>query len=324
MKILFITHFFHPHIGGIEKHVLNLSLELIIKGHQVTIITKKHSPELKTIQTYKKIKIIRISYPNIKYIGLLSIWLQLLIFHFKLLISTNVLHIHDVFIWYLPFRFLSWNKKVFTTFHGWQGQYPIPKKQVTHRLIAQFLSTKTIAVGEYQKKYFKINPNKIIYGAVTLPTKKYKKLKKTIVYVGRLDKDTPLPILLPKLKKLKDFTINFHGNGELAGECAKIGKVHGFSDPTSSLKKSEICIASGYLSILESFAYRCTTITSHNNQLKKDYYQNTPFNKFLTNKIQKLSSKTISSAYQYAKSQSWKKLANTYEKLWYTSSIGGK
>lgn len=39
MKILQVSPFYHPHIGGIEKHVWELSNKLVKAGHQVTVYT---------------------------------------------------------------------------------------------------------------------------------------------------------------------------------------------------------------------------------------------------------------------------------------------
>src|SRR6185437_7141982 len=48
MKILIVTHYFNPHIGGIEIVALNEAKELIKKGHQVTIVTSKLSGDQET------------------------------------------------------------------------------------------------------------------------------------------------------------------------------------------------------------------------------------------------------------------------------------
>lgn len=50
MKIFQITTFFHPVYGGVEDHVLNLSKELISKGHEVEVLTSdsnKDGPRIK-------------------------------------------------------------------------------------------------------------------------------------------------------------------------------------------------------------------------------------------------------------------------------------
>ncbi len=64
MKIKFITPFFYPVEGGMEKHVLYLSEELIKLGHKIEVITSNLSREgklEKTDEIYKKIKIKRLS-----------------------------------------------------------------------------------------------------------------------------------------------------------------------------------------------------------------------------------------------------------------------
>lgn len=39
MKILQVSPYFHPHIGGVETHVFELSKKLIEKGHSLTVLT---------------------------------------------------------------------------------------------------------------------------------------------------------------------------------------------------------------------------------------------------------------------------------------------
>jgi glycosyltransferase involved in cell wall biosynthesis len=41
MKIVQVTPYFHPHIGGVESHVLGLSRELVDRGHEVHVLTAK-------------------------------------------------------------------------------------------------------------------------------------------------------------------------------------------------------------------------------------------------------------------------------------------
>ena len=45
MKILIVTHYFEPHIGGIEIVAYNQAKELVKKGHEVTIVTSKLNRE---------------------------------------------------------------------------------------------------------------------------------------------------------------------------------------------------------------------------------------------------------------------------------------
>lgn len=41
MKIVQLTPYFYPHLGGVESHVLELSKQLIKKGHEVLVVTTK-------------------------------------------------------------------------------------------------------------------------------------------------------------------------------------------------------------------------------------------------------------------------------------------
>lgn len=309
MKIIFISHFFYPHIGGVEKHILNLSKELVKKGHQITVITQKHEKKLKDKEIIEGIKIIRITYPKIKFLGLLIIWLKLL----KLLpdfIKADIIHIHDVFIWYLPLRFILFLKPVFTTFHGWEGKYPIPLKNILYKKIASFLSKKTICVGKYIEKYYKIKTDKIIYGASSgKMILKAKKQKNLIIFLGRLEKDTGILEFFKFLKKNKGkYKVVFLGDGSLSKQAENYGKVKGFvKDPKKYLSKAEYCAPAGYLSAIEGLERGCKLLLFYHNKLKKDYWQLSPFYK-IKNEPEK--------AKRFLLQNTWKKLAKIYLDLW--------
>ena len=147
MKILFLTRRAWPEIGGVEKHVREVSLELQKKGHQVKVVSEKD-----------------INYPHIKLIGLFAIWVWLFK-NRKLIEDSDVIHVHDIFVWYLPFRFLYIQKPVYTTFHGWEGVWPIPLMNIFQKWLAAKLSMGTIAVGDYIEKYYGVKASRITYGA---------------------------------------------------------------------------------------------------------------------------------------------------------------
>jgi D-inositol-3-phosphate glycosyltransferase len=59
MKILIITHYFHPHIGGIEIVAYNQAKELVKQGHEVTIVSSRINDEANK-EIIKGINIIRV------------------------------------------------------------------------------------------------------------------------------------------------------------------------------------------------------------------------------------------------------------------------
>ena len=43
-RIVQVSPWFYPHLGGVESHVMSLSRELAARGHEVTVVTARHTP----------------------------------------------------------------------------------------------------------------------------------------------------------------------------------------------------------------------------------------------------------------------------------------
>jgi glycosyltransferase involved in cell wall biosynthesis len=282
MKIVFISKYVLPHVGGVEKHIDKVSQHLKDLGHSVTFIS---SAEIK--------------YPQIKILGLLYIWYWF-VKNRNIILQHDVVHVHDVFIWYLPLRILYPKIKVYTTFHGWEGKYPIPIINILQKRLAWKLSTGSISVGEYINKWYGVKPDQVIYGAVDKINKnRFKKIPKSIAYVGRLQEDTGLLKCLVWFSRLDyGYKIIFVGDGPLGIECQKYGQVVGFSDPSPYLKKAETCVAGGYLSYLEAKNNGCKIVTFADNPLKVDCWNN------------------IKAAFKSKNLTTWKEISQIYLKLW--------
>lgn len=319
MKTLIITESYLPHLGGVEKHIAAILPYLKKAGLEVKIINKKE-----LLKNQKEIK----------YFTLLKIWY--LIFKKRSLIKeAEIVFIHDVFIYYLPFKLLFPKKKVICTFHGFEKSYPIPPKNIFYKKLAQKLSAQTISIGQYINKYYflKEKNNHISYGGVELPKKEIKlkdKDRNSFLFVGRLEKDTGLSIFIDFLdiliaKKI-NFSVKFCGAGPLEKQCQKYGQTLGAVEVHQYLKKSESCFAGGYLSILEAMAYKNFPLAAYNNPLKKDYLLGSPFassiacadngqdlyQKFLSLKKQK---DILEKNNELAKNHSFAKLAKLYIEL---------
>ncbi len=243
MKILFLAHHKWPHVGGVEKHCERVSNSLQRLGHKVKIISEED-----------------IKYPHIKFLGLIYVWFWLFK-NRKLIIESDIIHCHDVFIWYLPFRFIYPNKKVYTTFHGWEGVYPISFKNIIFKRLASKLSTRTIAVGKYIEKYYGIKADKTIYGAVqplAISHLPLVKRKRTIVFLGRQDRDTGY--------------FEFQEWLKIADRKLEVKYVINDPSPEKYLKTAEYCVPAGYLSYIEALKYGCKIKIFPNNPLKKDYW----------------------------------------------------
>jgi glycosyltransferase involved in cell wall biosynthesis len=354
MRIVFLTRRFYPLIGGVEKHVLEISKCLVALGHEVIVISEElkspneqnyHSKIMsaKTVDVLNKIKIHRIAVGGDDWFKKFRIWLSLWKLRHTLL-SADIIHCHDVFFWYLPFRLLYPTKRVYTTFHGYEMVYPIPKRYIVARKFFEALSAGTIQVGDL-RKWYHTHPNKIIYGAVNniknavdkqQPIKRRNEV--SIIFLGRLDTDNGIAIYLQALKLLQQQKCNFSfaafGEGVFRSSIRQMGTVHGFVENVpAAINSADIVFASSYLSILESLALRKYVIAAYVDEFKRDVLTNTPFGKwicvsnsptaiaqhihrFVTQKNHFLSSRLA--AQRWVRTQTWEKLTQTYLALWRT------
>ncbi len=352
MKILFFTRRFYPDIGGVEKHVLEISKRLASQGHTITIITQsQNSNESKGL--FRNIKIIRIPKYG-KQNEKLFIW-KWLWKNRDLLKNADLIHCHDVFFWYFPFRFLFPQKPVFITFHGYES-YPIKKKAIIVRKISEALSVGNICIGDFIKKWYYTKPTFVSYGAVdsakfnpstslrarvqssSIRQAQDKKLdkKESAVFLGRLHEHTGIKIYVKAYelikKKYPKFELLVVGDGKYKQIIEQKVKVIGFqNNPEKYFRDYHFAFVSGYLSILEAFAAKRLVVAVYDNPLKEDYLKLTPYAKFMiivkqpeeiAEKIDavlhdsKQEKKMIEGAYNFVKNQTWEKLTTTYITLW--------
>ncbi|MBI4999691.1 glycosyltransferase, partial [Candidatus Gottesmanbacteria bacterium] len=171
MRILFLTRLFYPHIGGVEKHVIEISKRLVNLGHEVVVVSESSTSEEsrpnsstsgesfghpRGVFTAYKIPIGK----NEKF-KKFQIWWWFWK-NRKLIRQADIVHAHDVGFWYFPFRFLYPRKPFFITFHGYE-QYPPSKKAILIRKISEKLVLGNICVGDYIPKWYGTKANFITY-----------------------------------------------------------------------------------------------------------------------------------------------------------------
>lgn len=354
MTIVFLARRFYPQVGGVEKHVLEIGKRLVKKGHKVVVITELekntngqdyHSDSKSDRLTGKVegIEIFRINPGSNNWFKKFRIWKELWRVR-KLIINADIVHCHDVFFWYLPFRFFYPSKRVFTTFHGYEGN-KIPKfKAILMHKLAEKLSKGNICVGEVLVKWYGTKPTFVTYGAVDKALinqgSKFLKANKDIIFIGRLEYETGILEYLKALKALKDKQINLQldvfGNGALEAEARQYARENdlkvnfkGFVlNVTDFIKDYKYVFVSRYLGILEAMALQKPIFAQYNNDIKKDYLQMTPFAKYisitddpaiianaLASYIEKKNLE-VSRAYLWVKNETWEKMVNLYLRLW--------
>ncbi len=336
MTILFFTRLFSPHIGGVEKHVLELSKRLVADGHTVIVVTENQDWQEKEI--VQGIQVYRMNVGKEGKLKKFRVW-SWMFKHQDLIKKADIIHCHDVFFWYLPFRFLFLTKPVYTTFHGYEPGKAISTKAVDMRKISEILSWGNICIGQYIAIWYGTKPTYIMYGAAN-PIKDTPKAPASknlqILFVGRLEKDTDVPLYLNTLQLLSEKNIVYDfsalGDGSLRKDAEQYGKVYGFVENiTDQLITTNFVFASSYLAILEAFAAKKLVFAAYDTALKRDYLEETPFNDFMitshtakdiaekiiyyknnpTEALQK-----INNAYEWVSTQTWDTVKNTYYELW--------
>ena len=347
MTILFFSRLFYPHIGGVEKHVLELSKQLIKKGHKIIVVTENHGWKEKEI--VEGIEVFRIPVGKNEKQKKFVIW-SWLMKNKRIIEQADIIHCHDVFFWYLPFRFAFPNKKVFVTFHGYEGNTIPGKKEIAMHKIAEKLSNGNICIGEFLTKWYHTTATAISYGAVAVLEKNVEKSPSKIpfhfLYIGRLEEEAGILSYIQALGILKQKGIvpklTVLGDGsqrkqaEMLAKKLKINVVFtGFiKNVNEYLPYCDFVFVSRYLGILEAFAQKKLVFATYNNAIKKDYLTMTPFAKWMyiaenetelamqiSDELNHNHSKQIyvNEAFSWVKNQTWNKLSHEYLKLWMTS-----
>jgi glycosyltransferase involved in cell wall biosynthesis len=330
MKILFLARRFYPDTGGVEKHVREISKVLIKKGHQVAVITQSQGEE----NEIDKIKIVRIPQASKSSSEKLHIW-KWLIRNWRLIRAADVVHVHDVYFWYLPARLLFLGKKSFITFHGYES-YPIKRKAVIIRKISELLSDGNIIVGDFIKKWYHAKPDYVIYGGST-PYKSSdgKVTGESALFFGRLDEHTGILEYAKAVdivrKAYPKFQFKILGEGKYENKLKRF-KPSGYKDNINEhLTQYKFAFVSRYLSILEALMAKRLVFAVYDNPIKEDYLKMSPFAKHIViadnpqNLARKVKyflgneeelKKFTKSGYEWAKNQTWENIVNIYLDLW--------
>jgi glycosyltransferase involved in cell wall biosynthesis len=345
MKIVFIAASAWPSIGGVERHILELTAEMIADGHQVTLIAPgkqlselkdKHQAESKRIQLHTS---------NIKllngFIGGLSLGI-----HLPILLNADVIHYHDYQplwrwgLWLHPLLRLA-GKRIFITFHGWEGHFPPSSIARFRRRFIAAIVDGSLAIGHYISKWYATNSAVISYGGVRLPSLE-PHCGDYALFVGRLERDTGILQYLEAFsqahQEARHLRLIVCGDGSLRTQVQSLATDLGIeaqflgavSDPTPYYREARMVFASSYLAILEAFSFGKSVIAIYDNPLKQDYLCLIPKSEQmmwicgdipeLSKAIQRINSTPINSrsikANKFAQENSWSHVKQAYYKLW--------
>ena len=348
VHVLMIAERIPPAVGGVERHVEGLARTLVERGYEITLVAPARAPDLPAegeIAGARVLRIPRTGRTHRDYVGAWCWWAR----HRSILGQADLIHFHDVYSllhWFGPARFLCLSRPSFLTYHGYEMLHPIPFRARFYRQLATRLVRGYITVGDYLNRWFRLRPQAVTYGAVTLPPRVAPpSTSPSAVFVGRLDHDTGIDIYVRGLGLLqrqhnRSLPLTVCGDGPLREEIEMLAKEEsidatfvGFtSDPAPYLSRASIVLASGYLAMLEAMAHRRPVLSVYHTPVKADYLHSMPgAGKTFTisGSPQELAgqldvllsgqrdiSPQIEAAFRFAADQSWGKLAQMYIRLW--------
>src|SRR3989344_2020195 len=255
-NILFLSRLYYPHIGGVEKHVAQISEILIKKGYKVTVVCEQHDKKLKLKEQINEINVIRIPINSSEKNKKFHVW-KWMVKNRKFIKSFNIVHIHDIFYWILPLLVYLDRKKIFITFHGYES-YPIKAFSKIQKKISAKYCKGSIAVGDFINKWYGITSSSVIYGGVDRPKKNpaKPKIQNSAVFFGRLDKQTGIKEYYNVYLRLKriygSFSFQVVGEGEFAPKLKGLFISPFKSNIADYIQNNRFVFVSRYLSMLEA------------------------------------------------------------------------
>lgn len=331
-NLLFLSRLYSPHVGGVEKHVEKLGIELQKRGYQITLITEQFDPTLPLEEKMNKMTVIRIPHEVLS--NKLKLW-KWVVTHRAIFFIADIIHIHDVFWWQLPLSIFL-RSKSFITFHGYEGSKPPSRRQRFWHRLGEVMTKGNICIGGFHQKWYGVKPDKVSFGAVDVVKRSSPSNQKKIMFLGRLAEDTGIMVYLAGLKILKEqgqnWEVDVYGSGPQESVSKAFAKKHklrvnfyGFvSNAAEKIGDYQVVFVSRYLGILEALVAHVPVIAHYNNQIKEDYLKLSPFAKWITcvHTPHDVAESVLSqlqvplAAKQWVTEQTWQKMTDDYEKLW--------
>ncbi len=212
MKILHVCSHFYPCVGGVEKYVEDLCINLRKEGHQSDVVCLDTcaygSEKLKPEEEYRGIKVFRIPYTNLKYYKPAFSVLK----HLK---SYDIIHVHGVGFFsdlLLLTRFIH-KKPVIVSGHGgmFHTKKLLPIKKIYFKAwtrLALRLADEVIAESKNNYRHFSeiCKPVLIPYSiyAEDFSTAREEE-KNSFLFVGRISRNKRVDNLVRMVSFLKKF-----------------------------------------------------------------------------------------------------------------------
>jgi phosphatidylinositol alpha-mannosyltransferase len=209
MKILFVSDFYYPHIGGVTEHIYHLANEFENMGHEVSILTANIQgdlrPDERRVIRLGKSMVIPMNQSNARVTG----WVNLSSLS-DIVNKYDVVHIHGIIAPTLPLLSLKVSRKTnIFTFHPTfdsSNLYKIFKNYLRHYFekIDGKIAVSTTArdsISKYFPHDYRIIPNGV--DPVRFKNTGGKRNPFEILFVGRIEPRKGLQFLVDALPDIK-------------------------------------------------------------------------------------------------------------------------
>lgn len=219
MKILHVYNHFYPTIGGIERYIEDLCVELIKRGHKSDVCCLERDPvsgkKLPKKEIYKGITIHRI--PCILDLKYYKIAPSIL----KIVKQYDIIHIHGIgfFSDFLSLTKKIHKKPIILSTHG--GIFHTSKLYFLKKIYFLFWERlmlknfgKIIAVSKNDEKLFSRISKKVIFIPDFIDYKKFSKIKRRpkkglLIFIGRISSNKRIDRLIELVYSLKSEGKNY-------------------------------------------------------------------------------------------------------------------
>lgn len=356
MKVVMAAWRFHPHIGGVERHVWEVSQRLLGLGCEITVVTERYAEDLPAhellIVPEGKLEVLRVASWRGRRSHLDPARWRTLGPALRAMSQADLVHFHDFgpFVhWFEPFSWWIRKPRRFVTFHGWEGIFPPAPETIRVRARVEHGTRGNLCIGDFIPKWYGTTPSGVSYGGVEIPRggpPSAPAPNAPGLFLGRLAEDSGILIVLEALAILArqgvHLPVRIAGDGPLRSQAEAFCQENGLDacflgwvrEPFEEIDAARMVFTSGYLGILESMAHGRLTAACYDNPLKEDYLRLMPVARHMliagspvdlaeclirTLRDGAVMAAMCQASQNWAQSQSWDMVAHQYLDLWRTT-----
>jgi glycosyltransferase involved in cell wall biosynthesis len=259
MKIVHVSHHYYPVIGGLERAVQSLAIELARLGHEVHVVTSKYGAEdrpreevINSVYVHR-VKALRLYYPDLTYpleypknilkdADVIICWSQNSYFTYRICRYAKDIG-KKLAVYFLGIDYLRYHYNPFIRVFGY-----IYQKFITHKMVN--IADIAFVTNEYEMKLLKekypinaiILPHGIDEKYLKMPNmaenfkEKYNIKDRIIAYIGRIHPTKGIELLIRAFAKVAMkmpdtiLIIAGSGNERYLEKCANLSKKLGIKE----------------------------------------------------------------------------------------------